>query len=214
MKQLNCVFYKQNLILPNNQNKLLYYLNSPYLLNLDRYFKINKSLVYSTTHLLLNNLLTRGLKQKFFLSYCKSYKLFYLDIALNNKDSLDSYYYYSEFKYNLQFNFQLYNIESCILWYINMLNSMFYLKCSKIPKKYRKQTKNSYVYKFNYIIPSKRLKYASRFFYLTCFKNFKINNNNLKKTFYLAVCDYMLNFKKSNSYVFKTKIYQQLLKSK
>lgn len=115
MKQLNCVFYKQNLILPNNQNKLLYYLNSPYLLNLDRYFKINKSLVYSTTHLLLNNLLTRGLKQKFFLSYCKSYKLFYLDIALNNNDSLNSYYYYSEFKYNLQFNFQLYNIESCIL---------------------------------------------------------------------------------------------------
>ena len=214
MKQLNYLSHQNKFKINNNLNKFIYYINNPYLLNINKYFNLNKNLYYSTTYLLINNLLSRGLKQKFFLMYCKTYKSFYSDITFKNNEYFNNYYYYSEFKYNLQFNYQLFNIESCILWYMNILNSMFYLKCSKIPKRYRKQAKNIYTYKFNYIVPSKRLKYASRFFYLTCFKNIKHNNNNFKKTLYISVCDYMLNFKKSNSYVFKTKIYNQLLKSK
>lgn len=215
MKQLNYIYLQNNFKInknQNNQNKYLYNLNNPYILNIDKYFNLNKIMTYSTTHLLLNNLLTKGLKQKFFLLYCRSYRSFFSDIIYNKNDSFSKYYYHSEFKYNLQFNYQLFNIESCILWYINILNSMFYLKCSKVPKKYRKQIKNVYTYKFNYIIPNKRLKYTLRFFYLTCFKNF--NSNNINKMLYLGICDYMLNFKKSNSYLFKTKMYNQLLKTK
>lgn len=213
MKKLNYNYWQSNLKINKNQNKYLYSLNNPYILNIDRYFRVNKIMVYSITNLFINNLISRGLKQKFFLLYCKSYKSFFSDIILNKSDNFSKYYYYSEFKYNLQFNYQLFNIESCILWYTNILNSMFYLKCSKIPKKYRKQTKSVYTYKFNYIIPSKRLKYTLRFFYLTCFKTLN-NNNGIRKTLYLGVCDYMLNFKKSSAYLFKTKIYNQLLKTK
>lgn len=216
MKQINLEFYYENKTqFESSSDKALNLLNSSYLIEIEKYYKINRSFRYSTTMLILNNLISKGLKQKIYLYYCKIYKIFYLNILNDKNLEFSNYYYYSEFKHNLQFNFYLYNIENCFSWYLNLIESMFYLKCSKIEKKYRKKTKNFYKFKFTYILPEKRLKRAARLFFLSSFRNpTNTISGNFKKLLYLSYCDYMLNFKKSKAYIFKKKLYKQMLKIK
>ena len=114
MKQINLEFYYENKTqFESSVDKSLNLLYSSYLIEIEKYYKINKVFRYSTTTLILNNLISRGLKQKIYLYYCKIYKIFYANILRNIDTEFSNYYYYSEFKHNLQFNLYLYNIENC-----------------------------------------------------------------------------------------------------
>ena len=134
-----------------------------------------------------------------------SFLIYVLDLSLVNK----FYYYSQEFKFNIYWNTRLRSMYWLFDWLASWYSFLFYVKCERVPKKYRKKLKKNFIFKYVYLIPRKR----ERFFYRQL-KNyiFSFQGLGFKGKLYSGLLDVALNLKTSNLYKRKINLYKSFLK--
>lgn len=139
-------------------------------------------------------------------SFFRVYATINLDIF---KNLSQTYLYFKEFLFNKELNKELNNITAIIDWLFFWYQPIFCVKCSLVPKKYRKKLKKKYVYAVNYIDPLKRKNISLRWMlhFLDSF-----NNYNFKNRLFLLLGDLIFNFKKSVMYDRKVRMYRKMFK--
>ena len=138
--------------------------------------------------------------------FTKFYKIIF---SKNTSLKLDDYKYYKEFFYNFSRYSNYKNINYLLNWIFFLIEPMFYVECSVVPKKYRKKLKKKYLYKIKYLNKSKRtnkiLNWITK--YSNTLKNFKFLNRQL-----LVYLDLFLNYKNSYLYDKKLLVYKKVFK--
>ncbi len=142
----------------------------------------------------------------FYNLFSKFYKIMY-----NNElgFKLTDYKYYKEFFYNFSRYSNYKNLNYLLHWIFFLIEPMFHIECSVVPKKYRKKLKKKYLYKIKYLNKHKRLNktlnWISR--YVNTLKNYSATNRQL-----LVFLDLLLNYKNSYIYNKKILIYKKVFK--
>jgi hypothetical protein len=130
---------------------LLRYLVSSSGVNSRNYIKSN------TLNKLFRTFIVSGNKIKVYksvmFSFFKMYSVINLEIY---KEISKSYLYFKEFLFNKDLNRELNSVASVVNWLFFWYQPIFCVKCSLVPKKYRKKLKKKYVYSVNYIDPLRR----------------------------------------------------------
>lgn len=149
-----------------------------------------------------------GKKELFFNKFNNFLKLFlYLFIKKN-----EFFLKYSNYNnlYKL-FNLKLENFDFNFLIkdFIKNYNSIFDIKISKIPKKFKKKFKKKFNFELVYVYNKKRLKYT-----LKLINNYVKNNNkiNLENNFFWSFSDIFLDPKNSFLWKRKVNIYNKAMK--
>lgn len=139
-------------------------------------------------------------------SFFKLYSM--LNIEIFNSIS-KNYVYFREFLFNNMLDRSLNNAYNIVNWLFFWYQPMFYVKCSLVPKKYRKKLKKKYVYSASYVDILKRRNIALRWilFFLNTFNSYKTKNRLL-----LLFSDLIFNFKNSVVYTRKIKMYKKVFK--
>ena len=138
--------------------------------------------------------------------FTKFYKIiFSKNIGLR----LNDYMYYKEFFYNFSRYDSYKNINYLLNWIFFLIEPMFYVECSVVPKKYRKKLKKKYLYKIKYLNKNKRINKILNWItkYSNTIKNFKFVNRQL-----LVYLDLFLNYKNSYLYGKKLLVYKKVFK--
>lgn len=155
------------------------------------------------------NLITRkSLNNKIWLIFNKIWKYFYFNISRFTKLE-KNYSYINYFYFNLSINQHLYDIYHLNNWIIDLLKPTFYIKCTKVDKKYKKYLKTSYLYKIKYLKIDLRNKLSHR-----SLSNFIIFNNyfNISQKILFSYIDLLLNYKNSKVYKQKYLVYNKIFK--
>jgi len=131
-----------------------------------------------------------------------------------NKLSVDGlvfnkYFNIKEFIFILTNDRYLNNISTILKWVITLNYSQFDLNIQKVSKKYKKKSKQKYLYKIKYLNKRKQINKVLKWIYLS---NYNFNTYSFKKRCLLNILDLLLNFKKSNLFLKKTMIYKNFLK--
>lgn len=156
----------------------------------------------------INLISKKSLNNKIWLILNKIWKFFFFNI--NNFFLMtDNYIYKNYFYFNLSINKHLYDIYFLNLWVLDLLKPAFYIKCTKVDKKYKKFLKTSYLYKIKYLKTNFRYKFA--------YKNlasFILYNDylNIKQKIIYSYIDLFLNYKNSRVYKQKFLIYNKIFK--
>jgi ribosomal protein S7 len=139
-------------------------------------------------------------------AFCKLYSLLNIKMFHN---LLKNYVYFKEFLFNNSLNDNLNNIYTVLNWLFFWYQPIFAVKCSKVPKKYRKKLKKKFTFSTNYINVIKRRTIALRwiFYFSNTFNSFKMKNRLL-----LLFSDLIFNFKDSVIYKRKIKMYKKVFK--
>lgn len=168
----------------------------------------------------LNNFVISSKTVSFFIkggnSFTNSivlYNLFthFYKIMHNNTSmfKLNNYKYYKEFFYNFTRYKNYKNLNYLLNWIFFLIEPMFHIECSVVPKKYRKKLKKKYLYKIKYLNKSKRvnkiLNWISR--YSNTIKNYSFLNRQM-----MVYLDLLLNYKNSYIYNKKLLIYKKVFK--
>lgn len=191
MVEINSEIFKHSSILHKNSAELLFKENFFYQI--------------------ISNLFNRGCKLKSSVIMFEVFKKFYFVSCHTSSKSLDLYYFWREYQYNMGLNFYVYNIMFLINWVVLTLKPVFNIQCQIVPKKYRKHLKTSYLYKIKYLQEKKRFKVALKWISVDVLNSsYKLNIDKI----FATLIDLILNFKKSKSYQNKLKIYSYLLKIK
>ena len=141
------------------------------------------------------------------------YNLFtqFYKIMYNNTSvfQLNNYKYYKEFFYNFTRYKNYKNLNYLLNWIFFLVEPMFHIECSVVPKKYRKKLKKKYLYKIKYLNKNKRinkiLNWISR--YSNTIKNYSFLNRQM-----VVYLDLLLNYKNSYIYNKKLLIYKKVFK--
>lgn len=139
-------------------------------------------------------------------SFYRLYSIVNLDIY---KNLASNYLYFKEFLFNKELNKELNNVVSIVDWLFFWYQPIFSVKCSLVPKKYRKKLKKKYIYAVNYVDPLKRKNVSLRWIlhFLDSFNNYKFNSR-----LFLLLSDLIFNFKKSIVYDRKVRMYRKMFK--
>ena len=149
-----------------------------------------------------------GKKELFFNRFNNFLKLFFFIFIKKN----DFFFKYSNYNnlYKL-FNLKIENFDFNYLIkdFINNYNSIFDIKISKVPKKFKKKFKKKFNFELVYIYNKKRLKYT-----LKLINNYVKNNNkiNLENNFFWSFSDILLDPKNSFLWKRKVNIYNKAMK--
>ena len=138
--------------------------------------------------------------------FSQFYKIMYNNTSLFQ---LNSYKYYKEFFYNFSRYKNYKNLNYLLNWIFFLVEPMFHIECSVVPKKYRKKLKKKYLYKIKYLNKNKRinkiLNWISR--YSNTIKNYSFLNRQM-----MVYLDLLLNYKNSYIYNKKLLIYKKVFK--
>ncbi len=198
------IYFQKNRMKNFNQFFIRYFLsnnivkNNSKIISKDILNKLNRTFMVS------------GYKLKSYInvhySFFKLYSM--LNIEIFNSIS-KSYVYFKEFLFNSVLDKSLSNAYNIINWLFFWYQPMFYVKCSLVPKKYRKKLKKKYVYSASYVDVLKRKNIALRWilFFLNTFNSYKAKNRLL-----LLFSDLIFNFKNSIVYTRKIKMYKKVFK--
>lgn len=210
------------LVLINKHIKLIFLLD---FLKLHKKFTYNLSeyLYYNSKYktLLKNNLIVSSKVVSSFIQggnffknsillnniFTKFYKL--MHNSNNSSLKFNDYRYYKEFLYNFSRYNNYNNLNYLLNWVFYLIEPMFHIECSIVPKKYRKKLKKKYLYKIKYLNKNKRinkiLSWISK--YSNTLKTYSILNRKL-----LVYLDLFLNYKHSYIYSKKISIYKKVFK--
>lgn len=142
----------------------------------------------------------------FYNIFTKFYKIIYNNLTVLK---LNDYKYYKEFFYNFCRYNNYKNINYLLNWIFYLVEPMFYIECSVVPKKYRKKLKKKYLYKIKYLNKNRRLNKILNWIskYTNTLKNYSLLNRQL-----LVYLDLLLNYKNSYIYNKKILIYKKVFK--
>lgn len=174
---------------------------------------ISKDMRYiqsSTINKLYRTFVVSGKKLKSYSAVTASFFKVYSVINLDTyKDISRGYLYFKEFLFNKELNRELNSLSAIINWLFFWYQPIFCVKCSLVPKKYRKKLKKKYVYSVNYIDPFRRKNISLRWMlhFLDTFNNYNFNNR-----LFLLFSDLIFNFKKSIMYDRKVRMYRKMFK--
>ncbi len=131
----------------------------------------------------------------------KSFLNIFNIIFLSNFQNFKNYSFLKEFLFNVKLNKSLNNVVYILNWSLFWYEPIFSIKCSVVPKKYRKKIKKKYLYKIAYLNSTKRKNVAVKgvLSYLNTFKNYSVLDRLT-----LTLSDVIFNFK--NSYIYKRKL--------
>lgn len=164
----------------------------------------------STLNKLYRTFVVSGKKLKAYnvvtTSFFKVYSVINLDIY---REISKNYLYFKEFLFNKELNRELNSLSAIINWLFFWYQPIFCVKCSLVPKKYRKKLKKKYVYSVNYIDPFRRKNISLRWMlhFLDSFNSYSFNNR-----LFLLFSDLIFNFKKSMMYDRKVRMYRKMFK--
>ncbi len=174
---------------------------------------VNKQRSYlqnSTLNKLYRTFIVSGKKIKAYSTIMSSFFKVYSVINLEiYKEVSKSYLYFKEFLFNKELNKEFNSVSSIVNWLFFWYQPIFCVKCSLVPKKYRKKLKKKYVYSVNYIDPTRRKNISLRWMlhFMDNFSSYKLNNR-----LFLLFSDLIFNFKKSVMYERKVIMYRKMFK--
>jgi len=163
-----------------------------------------------TINKLLRTFLISGKKVKSYNSLVQSFFKIYAVVGLESYANIsNNYHYFREFLFNKELNKELNGLTAILNWLFFWYQPIFCVKCSLVPKKYRKKLKKKYVYTVSYIDPKKRKNISLRWMlhFLDSFSSYKFHNR-----LFLLFSDLIFNFKKSLMYERKVKMYKKMFK--
>lgn len=172
--------------------------------------KTNAYLQSSTLNKLYRTFIVSGKKLKTYCavmsSFFKVYSVINLDVY---REISKSYLYLKEFLFNKDLNKELNSVVSIMGWLFFWYQPIFCVKCSLVPKKYRKKLKKKYVYTVSYIDPIRRKNISLRWMlhFLDSFSSYRFSNR-----LFLLLSDLIFNFKKSIMYDRKVRMYKKMFK--
>ena len=198
------LYFQRNKVKNFNQFFIKYFLTNNTIEN-------NKKIIIADILNKLNKtFMVSGYKLK---SYTNIHYSFFKLYSMLNIETLGfvskNYVYFKEFLFNNVLDRNLNSAYSIINWLFFWYQPMFYVKCSLVPKKYRKKLKKKYVYSASYVDVSKRKNIALRWvlFFLNTFNSYKTKNR-----LFLLFSDLIFNFKNSIVYSRKIKMYKKVFK--
>lgn len=149
-----------------------------------------------------------GNKESFFKNFNNSLKLFFY-IFIKRNNHFNNYVNYHGLYKLLNLNYINFDFNTLIKDFIYDYNSIFDIKISKIPKKYKLKFKKKFNFELVYVYNDKRLKYT-----LKLLNNSVKNKNkfNLKNNFFWTFIDIFLDSKNSFLWKRKMKIYNKAMK--
>ncbi len=182
-------------------NKFTYYKST--LLSLDLINKSEKVILKN-----ISLITKKSLNNKIWLILNNVWKYFFFNI---NKyiPTVDEYVYKNYFYFNLSINPHLYDVYFLNLWVLDLLKPAFFIKCTKVDKKYKKFLKTSYLYKIKYLKTNFRYTFSYR-----NLASFILYNNylNIRQKILYSYIDLFLNYKNSKIYKQKFLIYNKIFK--
>lgn len=146
-----------------------------------------------------------------FLKVQSIYSAYAENIArkFNTIYTLDTNPFFKKLSYFLKKESTYFNFNSVLNWIFTVINPVFEVKCSLVPKKYKKKLKTTYILKPWYVFGKYRLRKGLRILG----NKVRLDSSRLFSTrVFKTLDDVITNYKHSDLYVQKIKLYRLLLR--